>query len=144
MSTIIGFTGTQKGCTEQQIQWLESSLVHPSITGFHHGDCIGADADAHHIAYISGLPITIHPPINRSKRAYCARSEAKNVIILEPKEYITRNHDIVDACTCLFACPYEFYEQLRSGTWATIRYATRLGKRLWIIFPDGSVEKRNY
>lgn len=37
-----------------------------------------------------------------------------------------------------YAAPKDFKEELRSGTWATIRYAVKQQKRVIIIFPDGS------
>jgi len=48
----VGFTGTQAGLTPKQKLELRSLLMdyRDDITEFHHGDCIGADADAHEIA----------------------------------------------------------------------------------------------
>jgi len=49
----------------------------------------------------------------------------------------------VDETEWLWAIPGEFKEVLRSGTWSTIRYARKKGKKVLIIWPDGSsiVEK---
>lgn len=127
---IIGFTGTQKGMTYFQKQQVELLLL--GIEGeFHHGDCIGADAEAHDIAE-KYLKCIIHPPINNDKRAF-----KKANIILEPKEYLDRNKDIVKACERLIATPEEYQEQLRSGTWSTVRYARKMKKLIAIIFPNG-------
>lgn len=54
----------------------------------------------------------------------------------EPK----RNHDIVDATEWLIATPKKF-EEIRSGTWATVRYAKKVKKPVTIIWPDGSIEE---
>lgn len=90
---------------------------------FHHGDCVGGDEEAHEIALALGFRIVVHPPLNRSKRAFCTGAFQ----VLKPKSYITRNHDIVDVCRLLIAAPKTEEEELRSGTWATVRYARKLG-----------------
>jgi hypothetical protein len=51
----------------------------------------------------------------------------------------SRNHDIVDETELLIACPGELAEAVRSGTWATVRYARKLGRPIVIFWPDGSV-----
>jgi hypothetical protein len=37
----------------------------------HHGDCVGADSEAHDIADACGYNIVLHPPTNYSERAWC-------------------------------------------------------------------------
>lgn len=37
----------------------------------------------------------------------------------------------------------EMNEQLRSGTWSTIRYARRVDIPRVIVYPDGSIVKEN-
>lgn len=71
------------------------------------------------------------------------RSYCQGDVIKEEKEYIQRNHDIVDDSDMLIAFPSTMNEILRSGTWATIRYAKKRGKMVLIIFPDGSTEMIN-
>lgn len=135
----VGFTGTQQGMTEDQRLMLTSELFEAdSASGavtFHHGDCVGADSQAHAIAVTMGLGIVIHPPKNDTKRAYCRQG---NSVVLPPKEYLERNHDIVDMSKVLIACP-RGPETLRSGTWATVRYARITGIHTVIIYPDGEV-----
>ena len=131
--TAIGFTGTQQGMTDIQKLRLRTILQASQGTEFHHGDCMGADAEAHDIALELGLIPVIHPPKNPSKRAFKPATT-----ILPPKEYLDRNHNIVDGTQLLVACPKETEEQLRSGTWATIRYAKKTNKNRYIIFPDGT------
>tara|TARA_Y100000034_G_scaffold137014_1_gene218432 strand:- start:3830 stop:4225 length:396 start_codon:yes stop_codon:yes gene_type:complete len=125
-----GFTGTRKGLSERQRNVL--ALLLRDCT-FHHGDCEGADTEAHGIARENGCSVHLHPPINDSARAFCEADVSE-----EPKEYLVRNHDIVDFSDVLIACPRQKKEQLRSGTWATIRYARKAGKSLMIVFPDGT------
>lgn len=135
---IIGFTGTQRGITRLQQSALESVLTQAlNVKEFHHGDCVGADATASRIANDFNIRVIIHPPVDPKKRAFCIGYTMK------PKPYLNRNHDIVNACDLLIATPGEKQEQLRSGTWSTIRYATKKGKPTLIIYPDGTRERRN-
>jgi hypothetical protein len=129
----IGFTGTQRGMTEIQAETI-SNYFGDGVE-FHHGDCTGADEQAHRLAKAAGCLIIIHPPINPNKRAFCIADN-----ILPQKDYLDRNHDIVDATELLLATPGEQEEQLRSGTWATIRYARKWKKPTIIIYPNGGTE----
>lgn len=136
----IGFTGTQEGMTDIQKKKFSGFINKIDISEFHHGDCIGADEDAHDMINLSSASQSftiIHPPIKKDKRANC---EIISGTILEPKEYLERNHDIVDSCDLLIACPKEKTEQLRSGTWATVRYAKKQKKNILIIYPDGIIK----
>jgi len=67
---------------------------------------------------------------------------AVQVTFLPRKEYLTRNHELVDASSVLFACPKGTHEELRSGTWATVRYALKQHKEVVVIYPDGSIQTR--
>ncbi len=136
----IGFTGTQVGMTKRQrmafcMLIAGHSIDHDSALEFHHGDCIGADAQAHEVVDRLGHKIVIHPPLDIRKAANCVGDD---VWALVPQLYLTRNKDIVDATELLIAAP-KGPEELRSGTWSTVRYARRQGKQLQIIMPDGAV-----
>lgn len=142
----VGFTGTQEGMQALQFQALTDEVdymyhfTHWNSFEFHHGDCIGADAEAHNLMErLHGVRIWVHPPEDTKKRAFC---KGTNVVFLPAKPYIERNHDIVDACKLLVACP-EGPERRRSGTWATVRYAQRIGKPVTIIMPDGQIGRVN-
>ena len=57
-----GMTGTRKGMTDAQAQAFVFALKkHPKLDHLVHGDCIGADNDAHDIALNMGHTITIRP-----------------------------------------------------------------------------------
>lgn len=129
---LVGFTGTQRGMTEAQWCAFWPLILARGPGQFHEGDCIGSDAQAAHAARLAGLHIVGHPPTNDSKRAFFPADEWR-----KPYPYLVRNHNIVDASQEMIATPGEFEEQLRSGTWATIRYARRIGRRLLVILPDG-------
>lgn len=128
----VGFTGTQRGMTLEQWSSLWGLLVVRAPGEFHEGDCIGADNQAAQGARLAGFRIIGHPPAVSAKRALFPSDEER-----APAPYLVRNHNIVDACQEMLATPGEFEEQLRSGTWATIRYARRIGRKMTIVFPDG-------
>lgn len=134
----MGFTGTRGGMTNRQKKAFMILLENLDPTEFHHGDCIGADANAHLIADAHAVPIIIHPPEDSKQRAYCLANTPR-IMILNPKPYLERNHDIVDQTDYLVATPRETKEELRSGTWATIRYARKVNKQVIIIYTDGTV-----
>ena len=95
----------------------------------HHGDCVGMDDFAHHIARSKGFRIHVHPPTNPKDRARL-RGDWEAVAV----NYIERNHDIVEASSVLVAFPRDPAKELvRSGTWATVRYARSLGKPVFLI-----------
>lgn len=137
MSGRIGFTGSQRGMTREQRLTFRRHLGRlPHIETFHHGDCIGADAQAHDVADERGIMTIAHPPTVATKRAFKTASVTR-----KPRPYIERNRRIVDESDEIIATPAEFEEQLRSGTWSTVRYARRTGKPVTIIFPDGSTSR---
>jgi len=129
----IGFTGTKKSMTPKQKK-VFTFLISGKSGEFHHGDCIGADAEAHDIIKKEDISIHIHPPEKNDHRAY-KKGSAK---MWEKRDYLARNKDIVEATEILIATP-KGNEVLRSGTWATIRYAKKNDKIIYIIMPDGNV-----
>ena len=129
----VGFTGSSRGINQDQIFALRVRLRALGATHLHHGDCVHSDAVAHAVALNLGLHITIHPPLNESKQAFCAGAD----VMLPQKPYLERNHDIVDATKILIATPFENQMRLRSGTWATVRYARSLDRPILILWPDG-------
>jgi hypothetical protein len=121
----IGFTGTQEGMSQHQKEQFVLKMLELQPTEFHHGDCIGADADAHDIVreFFPNVKIVVYPPILTKKRAFKQGDEFK-----EPESYITRDYKIVDAVEFLIGTPKSNQEVIRSGTWTTIRYARRTNK----------------
>ena len=135
----VGFTGTQHGMSPRQHRKLAAILRGLDVSEFHHGDCIGSDAEAHVIAQSLGIRVVVHPPEIDAKRAFVvlsrgtAQRHADDIRV--PRPYLKRNHDIVSACKLLIAAPKRLSEQRRSGTWATIRFANRNGVEVVIIVP---------
>jgi hypothetical protein len=138
MTTRIGFTGTQRGMTDAQKKAVrEIIFTLGTIEQAHHGDCIGADADFHEISIDLDIPVVLHPPVNESKRAFCQGATLTN----PAKEYLDRNNDIVDSSSILIATPSGQTEKRRSGTWATVRYARKRRRVIYLVFPEGSVQE---
>lgn len=132
----VGFTGTQHGMTLRQKAVLKDFLTRyfvDSTDQFHHGDCIGADEEAHEIAKEIGYEIHIHPPKYEEKRAFC-----KGDKYYAPRDYLVRNRNIVDMTDKLLGASRLMREELRSGTWSTIRYAKKNGKKYTVILPQGT------
>jgi hypothetical protein len=136
----VGFTGTRRGLSGHQYREIEALLDYLEPIEAHDGDCLGGDATFHHIAHQSFQLWTVGYPCTLDEwRAFGVYSELK-----EPKPPLERNEDIVDAVDLMIACPGERRGVPRgSGTWFTIRYATKIGRHLVIIYPDGSKEVRN-
>ncbi|HZO23414.1 MAG TPA: hypothetical protein VFB37_13005 [Steroidobacteraceae bacterium] len=120
----------------QQRELREILAAAPGAT-LHHGDCIGADAEAHDIAVQLGLAVVIHPPSEDYQRAF-----KSSPFVRAPRDFLKRNKDIVRETALLVAAPAGEIEELRSGTWSTVRYARRIGRPVWLILPDGRIGAR--
>lgn len=136
----VGFTGTRDGMTDDQRQTLYKLLKRivdrcKTQPVFHHGDCIGADEQAHSIARELGFHIVVHPPDDDSRRAFCQGDETR-----PPDWYTNRNQDIVNESSLMFAGPKSKREYLRSGTWSTVRFARRRHKPVTKVWPRGGFQ----
>jgi hypothetical protein len=141
----VGFTGSGiYSMTAYQVERIIANLLEMHdrrgeigrydgpITEVHHGDCVKADEEFHDLVrkHLPDAKIVIHPPTDSKRRAFC-----KGDVILDPLPYLDRNHRIVDAVDEMLATPGQQTEILRSGTWATIRYAFRKKVFTTVIFP---------
>lgn len=135
---ILGITGSRNGVNKNAIKKFRTFLEKNNITEAHHGDCVGADKEIHDILKERNVRVVIHPPTQNILRAYCKGDEIK-----QAKPYLSRNKDIVDETDILVAFPSSHTEEVRSGTWSTIRYAKSKNKAMIIFFPDGSQQKFN-
>ena len=133
----VGFTATRKGLTPDQLDTLRYLVW--QVGEYHHGDCIGGDAEIHD--YVVGLKhshIWIHPPVEPLHRAWKDTYPEKGMtVILEPEPYLNRNHAIVNQTDLLIAFPRLAAEELRSGTWATVRWSRKMHKPRFIVQPSG-------
>jgi len=129
----IGITGSRDGTTNEQLSLIAKFLSERDEGAeVHHGDCVGADMQVHHLAVSESMRIVVHPPNINALRAYCKGDETR-----EPLPYLDRNRKIVDECDILLVIP-DGPERLRSGTWSTVRYARRIHKPAHFIYPDGT------
>lgn len=130
----VGFTGTRSGMTDKQRAAVATLLFKLSPDSSVHGDCLGADADFDAICKEQQIDCGIRPCTFDNMRAWC-----DSEVLAEPKRPMERNRDIVADADVMIACPPN-YERIRkgSGTWATIGFAQRAEKKLWIVYPDGT------
>lgn len=121
----IGFTGTQLGMSQHQKEQFVLLLQDMGMTEFHHGDCIGADAEAHDIVreFFPDVKIVGHLPKYKNKQAFKVCDEYR-----DPLDYLVRDRNIVNETEFLFGAPKQDEEELRSGTWTTIRHSRKMGK----------------
>jgi hypothetical protein len=124
--------------TKWQIQFVFDELMALPIHEAHHGMCVGADATFDEMLSYTHATVYGHPANMPGLRAACPMVEVEH----KPKPPLERNRDIVDASDWLIAAPKGPEEQ-RSGTWATVRYARKLGRPITIVWPDASVTREN-
>lgn len=122
----IGFTGSREGMSQNQKEQFVIELeLCIGFSEFHHGDCEGADAQAHDIVreFFPHVKIIVHPPISNYRRAFKQGDEMR-----EPDDYLPRDERIVNETSRLIGAPLHDEEDKRSGTWYTICYARRRHK----------------
>ena len=126
----VGFTGSQRGMTAKQRFALLKVLGENKVEAFHHGDCVGADLEAHLIVRSKpNIDVVVHPPSNPKKWAFLLGTTN-----LLPLPYLGRNKNIVNFTDVLLAAPAGPESALpRSGTWMTVRYARKVGKKVVIL-----------
>lgn len=104
------FTGTRHGMSIRQRVQLGKTLSLlrgyrlATECAFHHGAAVGADEQAGKIASLASFVIVEHPAAGNPLR---------------------RNREMVAMADIVVAAPASDAEELRSGTWATIRYARK-------------------
>jgi hypothetical protein len=148
----LGYTGPQAGMTleqKHQLTWKFRDFYNWSLASFNgtieanHGGCIGGDFEFDQLCVFFELEIMVHPATNvaewkkaRYEGSYGRRSFTTGGPAL------ARDRGMAKWCDFLIATPAEFVEIQRSGVWATIRYYLAEHKNVYIIYPDGSTEKR--
>jgi hypothetical protein len=141
-----GMTGSQKDPNPVQLETILNIMVFEegleAVDGFwwHFGDCIGSDAaafDAVNEMFPVNIVTVAWPGTDPKRRANKPASE-----IHRPAAFDRRNERIA-YCSHqgLFALPSTHSEIMRSGTWQTVRFAWKLGRKIWVIDPDGNVNR---
>lgn len=152
--TRIAFTGTRRGITRPQVVALTDVMTVLRLSAprvpfdereFLHGCCVGADRSAHDLVHATRWWKIVGYPGREDQREWAMqiyRGGSLRVVHPVPSgrsPELARNHDMVDDSTILVACPGEHTERLRSGTWATVRYARKKAVPVIIITPVGSI-----
>jgi len=138
----VGFSGSREGMSKRQLDivrhWLLEICMYPNAPiWFHHGDCIGADAEAHQIAKEYGYKIHLHPPLDPKYRANLG---GECNIVEECWSYHGRNQRILKASQLLIATPKKVLSQ-GGGTWYTILKAIEWKIPRIVVDPDGNITK---
>lgn len=138
---VIGFSGTRFGMSDAQkagvFSVVESQVKFWHFMGYeveaHHGDCVGADEEFHHIVRGLGVDrVVIHPPTVDEHRAFCEAD-----VSAPPYPHLTRNGHIVRDSDIMVTAPPTEQEQVRGGTWSTTRLAREV-RTLWrCVLPSG-------
>lgn len=142
---IIGITGTRGGMTgpqREQLPFVVSALPERLI----HGGAVGVDETVD--SFVAPLYrdrfssyIEVYPGSLDRHAYWCDPNRTFRDIrhVWAVTDPLRRNRAIVSKSDHLLAFPATVEEQLRSGTWATIRYARAAGKPITIVRPDGVI-----
>lgn len=133
----IGFIGNRYGLTLEQKDKIIAILDKYDNIIVSHGDCVGSDTNFHNIClnYRNEHPnkyirIEIFPSNDLTLRAF----NEPDLLRGEKESNIRRNFDIIKNSSILIACPIDKNkEQLRSGTWRTIREARKQKRLIYIL-----------
>lgn len=136
---VVGFTGSRDGFTDQQVAEFHRLLDQTSIAAFHHGSCVGCDADAHNLlaarmgADWVNQHVHVHPGHLRHLTAMVVGGTR-----YPWRRTLARNEDIVQACDVLWAFP----RAQSRGTWHTVQLAAKYGKPAIVVDEDGRISEQ--
>jgi hypothetical protein len=135
---IVGVTGSRHARPDFTVDQARQHLIRLKATEMHHGDCVGWDEQMHNLASAMGIKTVSHPPTSGALRANCGAD-----IILAPLPFLDRNKAIVSAVDFLIAAP-DRPEEMRSGTWSTVRYAKKCGVKGVVLSGIKGLELKNW
>lgn len=137
------FSGTLRGMTiAQQFGVMRAFMRLEGYKIIHHGGATGADEQAHTISERFLFERHIHWSMIADKRMKVTYRAADDVEYA-PLPPLKRNRVMIDASTWLIAAPAT-RQEMRCGTWATVRYARERKINITLVFPDGSVSEERY
>ena len=149
----VGFTGTREGMSARQAEqlalvlgWIYSrDLQMIEATVFHFGGADGADMEAACIALDADIlprQIVVHPcpGVTLDKCLTTVGQAASRFAWREVFTPLRRDRNIVAESEILIAAPLTDREIIRSGTWATVRYARKAGLPI-VMLSRGKVEQ---
>lgn len=142
----IGVTGTQTPALNAGVVVAQAFMpFRDQEVTIVNGLCIGMDELCAEIADVVGFKLHGVCPANRAKVSQRAIDLCDTIEYMPPgTSYMDRNDCIIRPRECppisiLLAFPKTTQEELRSGTWATVRRGWRaLGERNVFIYPVGS------
>lgn len=141
---ILAVTATRKGLTLPQertfVSVIRCAICDPFV--FHHGAAVGGDCDLTRLAVAMRqlgrtIRIVAWPSNLASQQAASALAVSDEVKPAAPP--LERNLNMIANADMVMAFPAGFHEEVRSGTWATVRAAERNSIPVTMIWPDGSI-----
>lgn len=138
---ILGFTGTKLGMTPAQHDAFRRFVRRFPVSRFVHGGCVGSDTLAHGAvrAFHPEIMIEIHPSNISGTRGVTVTVPMGRCEIYPELPPLERNRIIVSRIHGLFAVPRTDREEIRSGTWATVRYAREIGCPVYVVQQSGKI-----
>ena len=141
--TRVGVTGA-RFVMPRQLTTLYRVLDELNPRELHHGCCVGTDWLAHLWAKSrawdpdKNVIETGWPGHDRNGESpHCFQTAGEGMWVEDPLPYLVRNRLIVRHTDILVACPLNMFEEVRSRTWATVRYARKLGRPVIYCWPNG-------
>jgi hypothetical protein len=140
----VGFIGAKVGMTWKQAYSVRMRLTVLKAQGFtisRTGLSTMSDQRFHGLATELGIRIIGHPGVRRDGTCVSIGNLVCDEV-LPAKYLLDRDYDIVIGSDVMIATPGQFDEQ-RSGsaTWTVVRYTRQQKKSLYLIYPDGTVNK---
>lgn len=144
--TIVSSTGTRDGMTTSQMQVVLTELIvmHEleTVVSIHNGLCEGADAQFAKMArpVFPYAEFVGHPGMNKRGESPTRDYSIDRLFdkFWPVDEYLARDRVMAQLCDVMIGTPATANEVRRSGTWATIRAARKLKRRIIWFEPDGT------
>lgn len=140
---IVAFTGTRFALTLKQTRALKSLLDQLGLNEQDtvlHGCCTGADTEFHKMCREKKVRIIGYPAYTEQEKL-ADECDSRHGISYDP---LVRNRQMVNGADLVIGAPNTMKDQIRSGTWMTLRHCKKRRKNHHIVYPDGQVESLHY